>query len=257
MWRKHAAFVLALALAMTAPSVTKAQAGEKVVRIGILRPGSPPDPFVETFRQALQDLGYAEGRNLSIEIRWAEGRDERLPGLAAELVRLKVDVIVAGGRPPVVAARQATATIPIVTPVVGDPVRLGLAASLARPGGNVTGLTALDEELPGKWMELLKEALPKVSRVALLWDTATDQRYVGTSEGAARTLGCASKCCGWAAQETSRSRSPRREDTALKPSSSCRPHSSMHAERNSSRSRPSSGCRRSTTRRNSWWAPAA
>ena len=175
MWRKCAAFLLALALAMTAPIVTEVQAGEKVVRIGILRPGSPPDPFVETFRQALQELGYAEGRNLSIEIRWAEGRDERLPDLAADLVRLKVDVIVAGGGPPVVAARQATATIPIVTPVAGDPVRLGVAASLARPGGNVTGLAALDEELPGKWMELLKETLPKVSRVALLWDPAYGQ----------------------------------------------------------------------------------
>ena len=91
-------------------------------------------------------------------------------------------------------------------------MRLGVAASLARPGGNVTGLTGFDEELPGEWMGLLKEALPKVSRVALLWDTATDQRYVGTSEGAARPWGCASKCFGWAAQETSRSRSPRREE---------------------------------------------
>jgi putative ABC transport system substrate-binding protein len=155
----------------------------------MLRPGSPPDPFVETFRQALQELGYVEGRNLTIDVRWAEGKDERLPALAAELVRLKVDVIVAGGTPPVLAARRATATIPIVMPVSGDPVARGLAASLARPGGNVTGLAGLDEELPGKWLELLKETLPKASRVALLWDPAYGRRPVATSELAARSLG--------------------------------------------------------------------
>jgi putative ABC transport system substrate-binding protein len=157
---------------MTASMVTDALGSDKLVRIGILRPGSAPDPLLETFRRALQDLGYAEGRNLSLEIRWAEGRDERLPELAAELVRLKVDVIVAGGGPPLLAARQASATIPIVMPVTNDPVRLGVATSLARPGGNVTGLAGLDEGLPGKWVELLKETLPQVSRVALLWDPA-------------------------------------------------------------------------------------
>jgi putative ABC transport system substrate-binding protein len=174
---------------MTAPSVTKVQAGEKVVRIGLLRPGSPPDPFVETFRHALRELGYAEGRNLIIEYRWAEGRDERLPELAADLVRLKVEVIVAGGGQPLFSASQATATIPIVMPVGGDPVRGGLAESLARPGGNVTGLAGLAEELPGKWMELLKESFPKVSRVALLWDPAYGRSPVATSEVAARALG--------------------------------------------------------------------
>jgi len=187
-WRKYAGFMLALSLAMTAPSALEAQAAEKLVRIGMLRPGSPPDPFVETFRQALQELGYAEGQNLIIEIRWAEGKDERLPELAADLVRLKVDVIVAGGTPPVLAARQATATIPIVMPVSGDPVSRGLAASFARPGGNVTGLAGLDDELPGKWMELVKETLPKISRVALLWDPAYGPRPVATAEVAARAL---------------------------------------------------------------------
>jgi putative ABC transport system substrate-binding protein len=189
MRRRHARFIVALALAMTALIAVEAQAAEKLVRIGMLRPGSPPDPFVETFRQALRKLGYAEGRNLSIEYRWAEGRDERLPELAADLVRLKVDVIVAGGGPPLVSARQATATIPIVMPVTNDPVSRGLAASLARPGGNVTGLAGLDDELPGKWMELLKETIPKISRVALLWDPAYGQSPVATSEAAARALG--------------------------------------------------------------------
>jgi hypothetical protein len=97
--RKYAVFMLALALATTAPSVIEAQAAEKLVRIGMLRPGSPPDPFVETFRQALQDLGYAEGRNLSIEYRWAQGRDERLPELAADLVRLRSTSLLQAGDP--------------------------------------------------------------------------------------------------------------------------------------------------------------
>jgi putative ABC transport system substrate-binding protein len=118
------------------------------------------------------------------------GRDERLPGLAAELVRLKVDVIVASGQAPAVAARQATTAIPIVMPVSTDPVRLGLVASLARPGGNVTGFATLYDELPGKWVELLKETLPTVSRVAVLWDRAGGEpRQVKTSEIAARSLG--------------------------------------------------------------------
>ena len=147
MTHKHTGVVIAMALLMMAPLVTEAQQAAKVARIGILRIGSPPDPFDAAFRQGLHELGYTEGRNISIEYRWAEGRPERLPTLAAELVRLKVDIIVAGG-PAVEAARQATPTIPIVMAVSSDPVRLGLAASLARPGGNVTGLTTLSREAP-------------------------------------------------------------------------------------------------------------
>jgi ABC-type uncharacterized transport system substrate-binding protein len=191
MTRTRAGFGIAMALVMMAPLVTAAQQTVKVARIGILRPGSPPDPFDKVFREGLRELGYAERRNISIEYRWAEGRPERLPALAAELVRLKVDVIVAGGGGPVEAASQATTTIPIVMPVSSDPVKLGLAASLARPRGNVTGLTILDQELPGKWMELLKETLPRASRVAVLWDPqssgSADQLTV--SEAAARSLG--------------------------------------------------------------------
>src|SRR5215471_14312157 len=159
------AVVLTLSLIL-APLATEAQEPGKMPRIGILRPGSPPDPLVEAFREGLHELGYAEGRNISIEYRWAEGREERLPSLAADLVRLQVDVIVAGAA--AVAAKQATNVIPIVMPT-GDPVKLGLVASLARPGGNVTGLTSLSEELPGKWMEFAKKTLPRVSRVAVLW----------------------------------------------------------------------------------------
>ena len=111
---------------------------------------------MESFRQGLRELGYLEGRNISFESRVAEGRAERLPGLAAELVRLKVDVIVASSQA-AVAAKQATTTIPIVMPVITDPVRLGLVASLARPGGNATGFATQNDELPGKLMELVKE----------------------------------------------------------------------------------------------------
>jgi putative ABC transport system substrate-binding protein len=186
MWRNYSAFMLALALAMIAPS--QLQADDRLIRIGVLRPGSPPDPLTETFRQALGDLGYVEGRNLSLEVRWADGKDERLSGLAAELVRLKVDVIVAGGGVPLLAASQATSSIPIVMPASTDPVQQGVAASLARPGGNVTGLTGGSEDLPGKWVELLKETLPKLSRVALLWDPAYGDSSIVAAEVAAQRL---------------------------------------------------------------------
>jgi putative ABC transport system substrate-binding protein len=180
--------VTLIVAALAAPLAAEAQPAGKNPRIGILRPGSPPDPLLDAFRQGLRELGYEEGRNISIEYRWADGRDERLPGLAADFVRLKVDVIVAGAGA-VEAAKHATTTIPIVMPVSGDPVRAGLVASLARPGGNITGLTSLSGELPGKWMELLKETVPRVSRVAVLWDLASDPNQVKTSEAAARSLG--------------------------------------------------------------------
>src|SRR5262249_29438830 len=184
--------VLAILLAiapLAAPVTTESQlATAKVPRIGILRPGSPPDPLLEAFRQGLHELGYDEGRNISIEYRWAEGRDDRLPGLAADLVRLNVDVIVAGVGA-AEAAKQVTTTIPIVMPLSGDPVRDGLVTSLARPGGNITGLTSLSGELPGKWMELLKETIPRVSRVAALWDPAADPNQVKSAETAAQSLG--------------------------------------------------------------------
>jgi putative ABC transport system substrate-binding protein len=186
---RAAALALALALVVLAPPpASDAQQRERVPRIGVLRSGSPPDPFVEAFRQGLRELGYAEGRNINIEYRWAEGRDERLPGLAADLVRLKVDVIVASSSA-AVAAKRATTAIPIVMPISSDPVRLGLVASLARPGGNVTGFASQNDELPGKWIELLKEAFPGISRVAVLWDPEYDVGQSKASEIGARSLG--------------------------------------------------------------------
>jgi len=151
----------------------EAQPAEKVARIGFLTPGSLAYPEtragLEAFRQALREQGYTEGRNIAVEYRAADGRIERLPALAVELVRLKVDLIVAGATPGVRAARQATTTIPIVGLSMGDPVRDGLVASLAKPGGNITGTTFLGPELVPKRLELLKEALPAASRVAILW----------------------------------------------------------------------------------------
>jgi putative ABC transport system substrate-binding protein len=143
------------------------------------------------FRQGLRELGYVEGQNLTVESRWADGRTERLPGLAAELVRLKADLIVAAGTPAALAVKQATTTIPIVMVGVGDPVTLGLVASLARPGGNITGLTTVNIELAGKRVGLLKEMMPKVSRVAILWDQANPaaEFNVKETEAAAASVG--------------------------------------------------------------------
>jgi len=165
-------FVLAWA-PLRAAAAQEYKAG-KIARIGYLGVSSPSlEPhLVEAFRQGLREFGYVEGQNLTIDYRWAEGQDDRLPSLAAELVRLKPDVIVTTGTPGTLAAMQATKTIPIVTTSSGDAVQAGLVASLAKPGGNVTGLTIFGPELEGKRMELLREAVPRLSRVAVLWNSA-------------------------------------------------------------------------------------
>ena len=141
-------------------------------RIGYLGVSSPSlEPhYIEAFRQKLRDLGHVDGKNIAIEYRWAEGQDDRLPNLATELVHLEPDVIVTSGTPGALAAMQATSTIPIVMASSADPVNAGLVASLARPGGNVTGFTILGAELEGKRLEFLKQAIPEVSRVAVLWN---------------------------------------------------------------------------------------
>ena len=168
------AFLLAAAAwpALAWAGAVRAQAPAKVRRIGLLSPWTPSDTAVwhQAFRQGLRDLGWIEGKNISIEYRHAEGRHDRLPDLAADLVRLKVDVIVASVTPDALAAQKATRAIPIVIVAAGDPVASGLAESLARPGGNVTGLSQMAAELAGKRLELLKEMVPKLSRVAVLWN---------------------------------------------------------------------------------------
>ena len=175
------------------PLAAEAEQARKVYRIGYIAGTAAPAAahLVEAFRQGLRDLGYVEGENVVIEYRWAEGRYERLPALAAELVRLKVDVIFAVITVAALAAKSATRTIPIVTAAASDPVEQGLVASLARPGGNVTGLTStVGPEIAGKRLELLKEAVPMVSRVAVLWnpDSPPAAPHLRETEIAARSL---------------------------------------------------------------------
>jgi putative ABC transport system substrate-binding protein len=163
-----------LAGVLAAPLAVEAQQGT-VPRVGWLSPFSGSDPqahrSVDFFRQALRDLGHVEGQSFAIEYRWAEGKSERLLDLATELVRLKVAVIVAsGGVPPAQAAQRATKAIPIVFTGPADPVAAGLVASLARPGGNITGSTLISDQLMGKGLELLREVVPNVTRVAVLWN---------------------------------------------------------------------------------------
>ena len=178
-----------------APLAAEAQPAGKVPRVACLTPWSDSDPGrqrgLEAFRQGLRDLGYVEGQNIAIESRSAEGKDDRLPAHAADLVRSKVDVIVATSGAATKAAQQATRTIPIVMSLVNDPVGSGLVASLARPGGNVTGLTIMAPDLMAKRLELLKEVVPKLSRVALLQnpDNPASAAQLREAEAAARALG--------------------------------------------------------------------
>jgi putative tryptophan/tyrosine transport system substrate-binding protein len=169
--------ILVAVVLLVAAVIAEAQQPKKVPRIGYLSPVDPAtdSPRAEGIRRALRELGYIEGQNIAIEYRYAEGKRDRLPELAADLVRLKVDIIiVASGDATIQAAKNATKTIPIVMAGTGsDPVRAGHVESLARPGGNVTGLTNLTRELGGKRLELLKEAVPKLSRVAVLYDPAS------------------------------------------------------------------------------------
>jgi putative ABC transport system substrate-binding protein len=159
-----------LAGTLAAPLAAKGQQAAKVARIGYLHPNLAASPHLtEAFRHGLRDGGYVEGRNVVIEYRDGEGKFERLPALAAQLVALPVDVIVASGTLAALAAKHATSSVPIVFPTVGDPVTDGLVTSLARPGGNITGVSNLTPELVGKGLELLKEAIPRVSQVAILW----------------------------------------------------------------------------------------
>ena len=175
--KKAAVPILVAVILLTVAVVTEAQQPKKVSRLGYLSntDAATDSARAEGIRLALRELGYIEGQNIAIEYRYAEGRREREPGLAAELVRLKVDIIVvATGDPGIQAAKNATKTIPIVMMGLGsDPVRAGHVESLARPGGNVTGITSLSRELGGKRLELLKEAVPKLSRVAVLYDPAS------------------------------------------------------------------------------------
>jgi putative tryptophan/tyrosine transport system substrate-binding protein len=162
--------LIAIAVAlMVGAALASAQQPQTIPRVGILFIGGRDQPHLEAFKQGLRERGYVEGKNIALEYRYAEGREERLPELAAELVQVKVDVIVVTADISAQAAQRATKTIPIVV-TTGDPVTWGLADSLAKPGGNVTGLSVLLADLSGKRVEILKETFPKLTRVAALWN---------------------------------------------------------------------------------------
>ena len=187
------AVILTLSLTL-APLSVEAQPATKISRIGWLGDDPATTHFREAFRQGLRDLGYVEGRNLVIEYRFVEGKIERFPAVAGELIALNVDVIVAPNPPAALAAKQATTSIPIVFAANADPVESGLVTSLARPGGNVTGSATLSPELVGKRLEFLKQAIPGVNRVAVLWqpgaaDERAEKEMLNRAEVAARVLG--------------------------------------------------------------------
>ena len=179
------------------PMATRAQQkngpSDIVARIGYLAPSLSPEAsrLIEAFRQGLHDIGYVEGQNIALELRSAEGKPDRFPALAAELVALKADVIVAGATPTVLVLKQATRTIPIVFPIHTDPVGAGIVATLSRPGGNATGLSYFSQDLTGKRLQLLKEVVPGVSRIAVLWisPNAAAQVQLKAVDAAARALG--------------------------------------------------------------------
>src|SRR6267142_3296544 len=174
---------------LTKSLAVEAQQARKVPRIGVLGGQSPEmSPPILALREGLRELGYVEGQNIAIEWRWAQGKDERYPDLAAELVKLKVDIIVVPTSAGAQAAQRATKTIPIVMGFVSDPVALGLVANLARPGGNITGLGVPTPEIAGKRLQLLREVAPTVARIAVLSDPSQPADLRGT-EAAAQALG--------------------------------------------------------------------
>jgi putative ABC transport system substrate-binding protein len=185
-----AGLIVALALGiLTGPLALEGQQPVKVYRVGLL--GTREGPLTEVFRQRLRGLGHVEGRNLVIDYRWSEGRIDRLPALASELVSLKPDVIVASGPGQTNAVKAATSTIPVVFIFVGDPVGLGVVSSLAHPGGNITGFSGTASgEFPGKCLELLKEMVPQASRIAVLMNPTSElhRRALPQSAAASEVL---------------------------------------------------------------------
>jgi putative tryptophan/tyrosine transport system substrate-binding protein len=190
---KRREFITLLGGAAAWPLAASAQQSGKLPTIGFLGQStrSATSEWTAAFVQRLRELGWIDGRNVAIEYRWGEGRNERFAEIAAEFVRLKVDVLVTAGTPQVLAAKQATSVIPIVFAVAGDPVGTGIVASLARPGGNVTGLATLAADLAGKRLELLREVIPGLGRLAILGNVGNPVSVLelGEVQAAARTLG--------------------------------------------------------------------
>jgi putative ABC transport system substrate-binding protein len=163
---------------VTLGASVNAQQQRKIPRIGVLRAGAPPDAFIDAFREGLHQAGYFEGQNIIVDYRWVK-REDQFAEAAEELVGLKVDILVATSTPAALAAKHATQSIPIVVPVMGDPLGSGLVTSLAHPGGNLTGLSSLAPELWPKRLELFKETVPKLRRVAMLWNTSNPAMETG------------------------------------------------------------------------------
>jgi putative tryptophan/tyrosine transport system substrate-binding protein len=200
MWGSAIGFLVTLTLSLlTGPLVTPAQPAGKLPQIGVLEPGSPPwDPGRggARFRQGLRDLGYSEGQTITLEVRWAENHPERYPALVAELVRLPVDILVAGDTAAAVAAQHATRTIPTVA-ISFDAVRDGLVTSLARPRGNLAGLSLMVPALSGKRLELLTEAVPGLARVALLVDVGPPIGTPSSTTTRPPPVCWGYSCCPW------------------------------------------------------------
>jgi len=186
-------FAVALTLSLSLASLAGEAQQARVHRIGFISSASSSAMAArdEAFKQGLRALGYVVGQNITIEYRWADGKNERLPGFAAELVNLKLDVIVTHGQVATRAVQQASTTIPIVIAAADDPLAAGLVASLARPGGNITGLSLMTPDLTAKRLELLKEILPELTRVAVLWNfgNPVSEPELRKAEAAARSLG--------------------------------------------------------------------
>lgn len=190
---------LALGL-LVAPLTAEAQPASRLPRIGFLGNSTAAleANLVGPFRDGLRDLGYVEGENILLEYRWAEGKYERFPELISDLIRLHVAIIVTAGTPASLAVKKATTSIPLVMMAVGDPVGTGLIASLARPGGNVTGISAMAADLEGKRLELLREVVPTLSHVAVLWNPTNPFQWWPHKRSRPRPRRCASTCSPWA-----------------------------------------------------------
>ena len=171
-----------LLIILATACLAEAQQTGKVYRIGYLRAEKPPEVDIEAFRQGLREHGYVEGKNIVVEYRWADGNEERLRSLVAELIGLKVDLIVTSAPAATRAAKETTTTIPIVMVLVADPVAFGFVASLARPGSNITGFAFLLPEISGKRLELLKDTIPELTHVAVLWNAANTYKAVDLKE---------------------------------------------------------------------------
>lgn len=181
MWPAIVSFQV-LALIFGLPVAAQAQTANKLARIGYIRAEAPPPADLQAFRQGLREHGYVEGKNIVVEYRWADGNEQRLPAIVEELLGLKVDLIVASAPAATRAAKDATRTVPIVMVLVADPEAFGFVATLARPGGNITGFAFLLPELSGKRLQILKQAMPRLSRVAVLWHAANPYKEFDLKE---------------------------------------------------------------------------